>query len=159
MQHDTSFSRRAETSRLLVLTALCLGVLVAQTDSMVANLAIREIDARLHAEVAALQWVIDAYNLAYALLLLTGGLLGDFYGRRRGFIAGVALFLIGSLVCGLAPDAGTLIVGRAVAGAPVPRCCCPAPSPSCASCGPIQWSGARPSASGRAATVSRSRLA
>ena len=116
MQHDTSFSRRAETSRPLVLTALCLGVLVAQTDSMVANLAIREIGARLHAGVAALQWVIDAYNLAYALLLLTGGLLGDLYGRRRGFIAGVALFLIGSLVCGLAPDAGTLIAGRAVAG-------------------------------------------
>ena len=77
---------------------------MAQTDSMVANLAIREIGARLHAGVAALQWVIDAYNLAYALL--TGGLLGDLYGRRRGFIAGVALFLIGSLVCRLAPDAG-----------------------------------------------------
>ena len=116
MHNDTSFSRPADSFRPLVLTALCLGVLVAQTDSMVANLAIREIGARLHAGVAALQWVIDAYNLAFALLLLTGGLLGDLYGRRRGFIAGVALFLIGSLVCGLAPDAGTLIAGRAVAG-------------------------------------------
>ncbi|HTW26987.1 MAG TPA: MFS transporter [Acetobacteraceae bacterium] len=99
-----------------VLVALCLGVLVAQTDSLVANLAVREIGVRLHAGVAALQWVVDAYNLAYAVLLLTGGLLGDLYGRRRGFVAGVALFLVGSATCGLAPTIGVLIIGRAVAG-------------------------------------------
>ena len=63
-----------------------------------------------------LQWVVDAYNLAYASLLLSGGVLADLYGRRRIFALGIVLFTVGSIVCGFAPDIGTLIVGRAIAG-------------------------------------------
>jgi EmrB/QacA subfamily drug resistance transporter len=99
-----------------VLTTLCLGVLVAQIDTSVVNLAVRPIGHALGAGVAALQWVMDAYNLAYAVLLLSGGLLGDLYGRRRAFLAGVAVFALGCLVCGFAPGAGVLILGRAIAG-------------------------------------------
>src|SRR6185312_2897213 len=89
--------------RGVVLATLCLGVLIAQIDTSVVNLAVRPIGAALGVGVAALQWVLDAYNLAYALLLLTGGLLGDLYGRKRTFIAGVAVFSLGCLCCGLAP--------------------------------------------------------
>ena len=99
-----------------MLATLCLGVLIAQIDTSVVNLAVRPIGAALGVGVAALQWVLDAYNLAYALLLLTGGLLGDLYGRKRTFIAGVAVFSLGCLCCGLAPGAAVLILGRAVAG-------------------------------------------
>ena len=63
-----------------------------------------------------LQWVVDAYNLVYASLLLTAGGLADIYGRRRIFILGIVLFTAGSLVCGLAPNAAMLVIGRGVAG-------------------------------------------
>jgi MFS transporter, DHA2 family, methylenomycin A resistance protein len=100
----------------LVLLATSLGVLVAQIDTSVVNLALKSIAADLNAGVSAMQWVIDAYNLVYASLLLTGGTLGDLYGRRRIFALGIVLFVSGTLMCALAPDAATLIGGRAVSG-------------------------------------------
>lgn len=100
----------------LVLLTTSLGVLIAQLDTSVVNLAVKEIGASLNAGVSALQWVVDAYNLVYASLLLTAGTLADRYGRRRIFALGIALFTLGSLVCGLASHAGVLIAGRAVAG-------------------------------------------
>ncbi len=100
-----------------VLLTLSLGVLIAQVDTSVVNLAVRPIGVGLHAGTAVLQWVVDAYNLIYALLLLTGGLLGDLDGRRRIFAAGVAVFSAGCAVCALAPGVAALIAGRAVAGA------------------------------------------
>ena len=63
-----------------------------------------------------MQWVVDAYNLAYASLLLTGGTLGDLYGRRRIFLSGIALFTGGTLICALAPNAAALITGRIISG-------------------------------------------
>ncbi len=72
----------------LVLIATSLGVLFAQIDTSVVNLALKSIASDLHAGVSAMQWVIDSYNLVYASLLLTGGTLGDLYGRRRIFIFG-----------------------------------------------------------------------
>src|SRR3569833_2095712 len=105
-----------ETKAGLVLVATSLGVLFAQIDTSVVNLAIRSIDADLHAGISAMQWVVDAYNLVYASFLLTGGTLGDLYGRRRVFIAGIVLFIAGTLVCALAPNATTLIAGRVVSG-------------------------------------------
>jgi EmrB/QacA subfamily drug resistance transporter len=110
----TSLAR--PSGRTLVLLTMCLGVLVAQIDTSVVNLALTHIKAELGAGIGALQWVVDAYNLAYATLLLTGGVLGDLCGRRRIFALGIALFTIGSLICGLAPNAAALIAGRAVAG-------------------------------------------
>ena len=107
----------ARTHPRLVLLATSLGVLVAQIDTSVVNLALKSIAADLNAGVSAMQWVIDAYNLVYASLLLTGGTLGDLYGRRRMFVLGIALFAVGTLMCALAPDAATLIGGRIVSGA------------------------------------------
>jgi MFS transporter, DHA2 family, methylenomycin A resistance protein len=100
----------------LVLIATSLGVLFAQIDTSVVNLALKSIGADLHAGVSEMQWVIDSYNLAYASLLLTAGTLGDLYGRRRIFVWGIVLFIFGTLICALAPNAATLIGGRIVSG-------------------------------------------
>jgi MFS transporter, DHA2 family, methylenomycin A resistance protein len=102
--------------RGLILLTLCLGVLIAQIDTSVVNLALRPIGEGLDVGIAPLQWVVDGYNLTYALFLLTGGLLADLRGRRKVFIGGVVVFSAGCLVCGLSPDAGILIFGRVVAG-------------------------------------------
>ncbi len=107
---------RAMRGPSLILLTMSLGVLIAQIDTSVVNLAVKEIGVELKVGVTALQWVIDAYNLVYASLLLTAGTLADLYGRRRIFAIGIALFTLGSLVCGLAPNADVLIAGRAVAG-------------------------------------------
>ncbi|MGN6573315.1 MAG: MFS transporter [Pseudolabrys sp.] len=110
-------SSTTDTARpRLVLIATSLGVLFAQIDTSVVNLAIRSIDADLHAGISAMQWVVDAYNLVYASFLLTGGTLGDLYGRRRVFVGGICLFIAGTLVCALAPNASILILGRVVSG-------------------------------------------
>ena len=106
----------APTRPSLVLIATSLGVLLAQIDTSVVNLALKSIAIDLHAGVSAMQWVIDAYNLVYASLLLTGGTLGDLYGRRRIFVTGIALFAMGTLICALAPSATVLILGRIVSG-------------------------------------------
>src|ERR1700758_2164000 len=74
-------ARRARRNPVVLLT-LCLGVLVAQVDTSVVNLAMQPIGATFHAPISDLQWVLDAYNLTYAALLLTGGLIADLYGRR-----------------------------------------------------------------------------
>src|SRR5689334_10943717 len=100
----------------VILLTMSLGVLIAQIDTSVVNLAVKEIGESLGAGVTALQWVVDAYNLVYASLLLTGGTLADLYGRRRVFMLGIGLFTFGSLVCGLAPNTAVLVAGRAVAG-------------------------------------------
>jgi MFS transporter, DHA2 family, methylenomycin A resistance protein len=100
----------------LVLLATSLGVLIAQVDTSVVSLAVKRIGADLGSTVSAMQWMIDAYNLAYASFLLTGGALGDLFGRRRIFLLGVALFAAGSVACALAPDTATLLAGRAVSG-------------------------------------------
>jgi len=102
--------------RSLILLTLCLGVLIAQVDTSVVNLALRPIGEGLGIGIAPLQWVVDGYNLTYALFLLTGGLLADLYGRRRIFIGGVLVFSAGCLICGLSANAATLIFGRIVAG-------------------------------------------
>jgi DHA2 family methylenomycin A resistance protein-like MFS transporter len=103
-------------STSLILLTMSLGVLIAQVDTSVVNLALKEIGVGLGAGVTALQWVVDAYNLVYASLLLTAGTLADLYGRRRIFALGIALFALGSLLCCLAPNAAALVTGRAVAG-------------------------------------------
>ena len=111
-----STGRRAATVRTLVLLAMCLAVLIAQIDTSVVNLATHAIGATFHAGMAPLQWVLDAYNLVYAMLLLSGGLVADLYGRRRAFALGCALMAAGSLACALAPDINILIAARAVTG-------------------------------------------
>jgi MFS family permease len=99
-----------------ILLALCLGTLVAQIDTSVVNLAIQPIGAAFAAPVPALQWVLNAYNLTYAVLLLTGGLVADRYGRRKAFCLGAVVMAGGLLGCLLAPGVAALIAARAVAG-------------------------------------------
>jgi MFS transporter, DHA2 family, methylenomycin A resistance protein len=108
-------TRKPERHWLALLT-LCFAVLIAQVDTSVVNLAVRPIGEHFNAGVAPLQWVVDSYNLAYAVLLLTGGLLADLYGRRLIFITGAFLFTIASLICGVAPEISVLIGGRTLTG-------------------------------------------
>jgi MFS transporter, DHA2 family, methylenomycin A resistance protein len=100
-----------------VLAVMCLGTFMAILDTSLVNLGLKTIQQDLHAEMATLQWVIDLYNLAYAALIITGGTLGDLYGRRRVFLIGVGVFAAGSLVCAVAPNAVVLVLGRGIAGA------------------------------------------
>nr|WP_258055124.1 DHA2 family efflux MFS transporter permease subunit [Streptomyces sp. Ru71] len=99
-----------------VLTAAVLGSAVASIDATVVGIALPAIGQDFHAGLAALQWVVTAYTLTLAGLLLVAGALGDRYGRRRFFLIGVTWFAAASLMCGLAPDAPTLIAARALQG-------------------------------------------
>lgn len=108
--------RRSPADRTAVLLAMCLAVLIAQIDTSVVNLATHAIGETFHAGVAPLQWVLDAYNLVYAVLLLSSGLVADLYGRRRAFMIGAVVMGVGSMVCAFAPDIAVLIAGRAATG-------------------------------------------
>ncbi len=99
-----------------VLLTMCFGVFLAQLDSSVVFLGLKHIGGDLNASISEMQWVLDSYNLVYATFLLTGGALGDLYGRLRVFACGIALIVAGSLVCAVAQDGTTLIAGRAVTG-------------------------------------------
>ena len=89
---------------------------MAFIDGTAVNVALPALQAGLHASVREIQWVVEAYALLLASLLLLGGSLGDLYGRRKIFLYGVALFAIASSWCGLAPSIGSLIVARGVQG-------------------------------------------
>ncbi|MEV6547737.1 MFS transporter [Streptomyces sp. NPDC051597] len=99
-----------------VLFTTVLGSGMAMLDSTVVNVALPRIGADLDADMAVLQWTVNAYMLTLAGLILLGGALGDRYGRRKVFVVGVVWFAAGSLLCGLAPDAGVLIAARALQG-------------------------------------------
>lgn len=102
--------------RPAALAILCLGVIVAQVDTSVVNLAVQPIGVDLKASVTELQWVVDAYNLVYAALLISGGLFADLYGRRLMFIIGCAVFALASLGCAFASTIAILIAARALTG-------------------------------------------
>jgi EmrB/QacA subfamily drug resistance transporter len=110
-------SRTCAEHGLWVLAATILGSSMAFIDGAAVNVALAELQSALHATVAQVQWVIEAYALVLAALLLTGGALGDLYGRRRIFAAGVILFAAASAWCGFAPDIRHLIAARALQGA------------------------------------------
>jgi EmrB/QacA subfamily drug resistance transporter len=99
-----------------VLAATILGSSLAFIDSSVVNLALPALQADLGATVIEMQWVVEAYALALAALILAGGSLGDIYGRRRIYAVGVVVFAAASIWCGLAPDIAQLIFARTVQG-------------------------------------------
>jgi EmrB/QacA subfamily drug resistance transporter len=99
-----------------VLLATVLGSAVASIDATVVGIALPAIGRDFHAGIATLQWVVTAYTLALAGLLLISGALGDKYGRRKIFQIGVIWFAAASVLSGLAPTAGTLIAARALQG-------------------------------------------
>jgi len=86
-------------------------------DAMVITTAFAAIRGEFAASVETLQWTVNAYNLSFAVLLLTGAALGDRFGRRRMFATGIALFVLASAACALAPTVGWLIVSRGAQGA------------------------------------------
>jgi DHA2 family methylenomycin A resistance protein-like MFS transporter len=101
----------------LTTLAASFGFVVVQLDVTIVNLALPHLARAFGMPVESLQWVMDAYTLAFAVLLLTAGALGDRYGSRRMFLAGFLVFAAASLACGLAPGGGLLIAARAVQGA------------------------------------------
>jgi EmrB/QacA subfamily drug resistance transporter len=99
-----------------VLAATILGSSLAFIDGTVVNVALPALQKDLQATVVGVQWVIEAYSLFLAALLLVGGSLGDRYGRRRIFVAGVVIFAAASAGCGFASGIGQLVAARAVQG-------------------------------------------
>lgn len=100
-----------------VVATVSVGFVVTQLDVTIVNIALARIAADLHANVARLQWIVDAYTLAFAVLMLSGGVLGDRYGARRMYVAGLVVFALASLACGLAANPALLIAARALQGA------------------------------------------
>ena len=101
----------------LVTLAASFGFVVVQLDVTIVNVALPSLGRSFGTGVASLQWVVDAYTLAFAVLLLSAGALGDRFGARRAYLAGFGVFALASLACGIAPDAGALIAARALQGA------------------------------------------
>ena len=100
----------------LILSVVLVGTFMAILDVAIVNVAIPSIRSDLHANFGAVELVISGYTITYASLLVTGGRLGDLFGRRRMFITGLLLFSAASALCGAAPNIGTLIVARGLQG-------------------------------------------
>jgi EmrB/QacA subfamily drug resistance transporter len=103
-------------SRTLTLVASILASSLSFVDGSVVNVALPAIGADLHAHASGLQWIVNAYLLPLSALLLLGGAAGDKFGRRRLFLAGIALFALASALCALAPSLELLLAGRALQG-------------------------------------------
>lgn len=109
-------SRAPERSGWWTLVAVCTGLFMLLVDITIVNVALPDIQRDLDASLSDLQWVIDAYALSLAALLLTAGSLADLYGRKRVFVVGTGLFTLGSLLCGAAPSLLFLCLSRAAQG-------------------------------------------
>src|SRR5579864_7782276 len=105
-----------ENKKWWTLAAVAFGLFMIMLDNTIVNVALPSIEHSLHVSISSLEWVVTAYALTFAALLITGGKLGDLFGRRRIFVVGIAIFTLSSLACGLAPSAGFLIGARAVQG-------------------------------------------
>src|ERR1700693_1794154 len=103
-------------SRAWILTATILGSSLAFIDSTVVNVALPAIQANFHATVVNVQWVVESYGLLLGALILVGGSLGDRFGRRLMFVAGVAIFALASAACGVASRIPHLIIARSIQG-------------------------------------------
>ena len=111
MRSSTNTPRRGWT-----LAIVSIGLFMMVLDNLVVNVALPSIRHDLGASIQTLEWTVNAYILAYAVLLLTGAALGDRLGRKRMFIAGIALFTVGSAAAALSPTIGFLIAARATQG-------------------------------------------
>jgi len=105
-----------QARRWWMLGVTCLSVLAVALDLTVLNNALPEISAALHAGTGDLQWIVDAYSLAFAGVMLAAGLAGDRYGRKRLLLAGLVVFLGASVWCALSASSGELIAARAALG-------------------------------------------
>jgi EmrB/QacA subfamily drug resistance transporter len=105
-----------DNRRWWTLGAMCFALFMVMLDNTVVNVALPSIQRDLHTTLSALEWTVNAYTLTFAVLLVTGGRLGDIFGRRRMFLFGVVVFALSSAAIGLAPSDGWLVAGRAVQG-------------------------------------------
>jgi EmrB/QacA subfamily drug resistance transporter len=102
--------------KAIALTSLCLALFMVMLDDTGLSVALPKIQVSLSANMSELQWILNAYTLAVVCLVLPSGKLGDMYGRKRLFLAGLVIFTTASVICGLAPNLDILIVGRMVQG-------------------------------------------
>lgn len=102
--------------KAIALVAMCFALFMANLDDTVVNVALPKIQMSLDSGVSGLQWVVNAYTLTAASLLLTSGTLGDIYGRKRVLLVGLVIFTISSVICGFAPNLEILIAGRILQG-------------------------------------------
>jgi EmrB/QacA subfamily drug resistance transporter len=102
--------------KVLTLAAMCSALFMTNTDDTVLNVALPQIQTSLGSDVSGLQWILNAYTLPAASLALTSGTFGDTYGRKRLFLAGVAIFMVASVISGCATNMGILISGRVLQG-------------------------------------------
>ncbi|MGI8594583.1 MAG: MFS transporter [Solirubrobacteraceae bacterium] len=102
--------------RWWTLGAMCFALFMIMLDNTVVNVALPSIQRDLDTTLSGLEWTVNAYTLTFGVLLVTGGRLGDIFGRRRMFLFGVVVFALSSAAIGLAPDEGWLVAGRAVQG-------------------------------------------
>jgi EmrB/QacA subfamily drug resistance transporter len=105
-----------ENSRWWTLGAMCFALFMVMLDNTVVNVSLPSIQRDLHASLSALEWTVNAYTLTFAVLMVTGGRLGDIFGRRRMFLFGVVVFGFSSLAIGFAPNDTALVAFRAVQG-------------------------------------------
>ena len=105
-----------ENRKWWTLFAVSFGLFMIMLDNTVVNVALPTMQRDLHVSISQLEWIVIAYALTFASLLITGGKLADLYGRRRLFVVGLVVFSLSSLACGLASNAGFLIGARAVQG-------------------------------------------
>ncbi|MBV9462419.1 MAG: MFS transporter [Bradyrhizobium sp.] len=105
-----------ERRKRLTLVATIVGSSMAFLDGSVVNIALPAIQQSLHADVAATQWIVNAYLLMLSAFVLIGGSAADLYGRRRVFVLGAAVFVAASIACGLSPNNVVLVVSRALQG-------------------------------------------
>lgn len=109
-------ARSAGLRKWAPLPVVLAGVSMVVLDFFIVNVAMPTMQSELHAGASAIQWVVASYGLAFAAGLITGGRLGDQLGRRRMFAIGLALFVVTSAACGVAPSAGTLVAARVAQG-------------------------------------------
>ncbi|MDA1364334.1 DHA2 family methylenomycin A resistance protein-like MFS transporter [Glycomyces algeriensis] len=100
----------------MLLTVTCLGQFMVLLDNTIVGAALPDMQHRLHTGLTGLQWIVDAYVLLVAMLLLSGGVFADRFGRKRVYLTGVAVFTAASVVCSLAPSLDWLIAGRVLQG-------------------------------------------
>jgi EmrB/QacA subfamily drug resistance transporter len=105
-----------DNRRWWTLAAMCFALFMVMLDNTVVNVALPTIQRELHASISGLEWTVNAYTLSFAVLLVTGGRLGDLFGRRRVFLIGVVIFAASSAGIGFSPDQTWLVVGRAIQG-------------------------------------------
>lgn len=113
-EHNADAARRWNPTWTLAVASLAL--MMAFLDSLVVTTALPTLRVSLHSSLTTLEWTVNAYNLSFACLLLTGAALGDRFGRRRMLCAGLAIFTGASLLAGLAPTIGVLVAARAMQG-------------------------------------------